>query len=72
MIGKYLNHTLQTNPQHREPQNINRNKTYVRQLKPNNQLSLTRQDDCKTKKYTSNAYQSKNPNTEPPQTMGGT
>ena len=50
MIGKYHNHTLQTNQQHREPQNINRNKTSVRQLKPNNQLSFTRQDDRKTKK----------------------
>ena len=48
--GKYHKHTLQTNPRHREeePHNINSNKTYERQLKPSNQLSIPRQDDCKT------------------------
>ena len=52
MIRNYHNHTLQTNPRHREeePQNTNSHKTLERQLKQNNQLSLPRQDDCKTRK----------------------
>ena len=54
VIRKYRNHTLQTNPWHREeePQNIKSNKTLERQLKQSNQLSLPRQDDCKTRKDT--------------------
>ena len=52
MVRKYHNHTLQPNPRHRkeEPQNTNSQKTPGRQLKQNNQLSLPRQDDCKTRK----------------------
>ena len=49
MIRKYHNHTLSTNPLHRkeEPQNIYSNKTFARQQKQSNQLSLPLQDDCK-------------------------
>ena len=45
------NHTLQTNPRHREeePQNIYSNYTSVRQLKQSNKLSFPLQDDCKTR-----------------------
>ena len=52
MIGKYHNHTVQTNPWHRveEPQRNNSHKTSGRQLKKSNQLSLPRQDDIKTRK----------------------
>ena len=52
MIRKYNNHTLQTNPwlREEESQNIYTNKTSVRQQKQRNQLSLTLQDDCKTRK----------------------
>ena len=54
MIRKFHNHKLQNNPQYREEeqQNMNSNKTSKRQLKLNNQVSLPRQDDCKTKKDT--------------------
>ena len=66
LSGYDHNHTLQTNPPHleEEPQNINSNKTQDKQLKQSNQLSLPRQDDCKTIKKQSNAYQAKT-NTEP-------
>ena len=52
MIMKYHNHTQQTNPRHREeePQNTNSHTTPGRQLKQStNQLSLSHQDDCKTR-----------------------
>ena len=51
IIRKYYNHTLQTNPRHREeePQYTDCQKTSRRQLKLNNQLSLHHQDDCKTR-----------------------
>ena len=73
MIRKYHNHTLQTNPRPRkeESQNIYSNKTFVRQQKQSNQLSLPLHDDCKLERTQSNAYQTKT-NTEPPQTMGST
>ena len=63
MIRKYHNYTLQANPWHRkeEPQNIYSNKTFLRQHKQSNQLSLPLQDDCKLKMTQSNAYQTKNP-----------
>ena len=50
MIRKYHNHTLQTNPRHREeePQNIN-SKASVRQYLQSNQLSLPLQDDCEAR-----------------------
>ena len=50
MIRNYQNHTLQTSEE--EPQNTNSHKTSRRQLKQSNQLSLPRQDDCKTRKDT--------------------
>ena len=51
-ITKYHNYTLQTNPMHlkKEPQNINSNKTPGRQSEQSHQLSLSCQDDCKTRK----------------------
>ena len=54
MIKKYHNHTLQTIPWQREeePQNTNSHMTSGRQLKQNYQLSLPRQDVCKTKNDT--------------------
>ena len=54
LIRKYYNHTPQTNPQHREEesQNIYSNKTSVRQQKQRNQLSLSLQDDRKTRQDT--------------------
>ena len=61
MIRKYHNHKLQTNPRHREeePHNINSNKASERQLKQSNQLYLDRQDECKIRKDTKNAYKNK-------------
>ena len=52
MIGKYHNHTMQINPRRREeePQNTNSHKTSGRQLKQSNQLTLPREDYCKTRK----------------------
>ena len=52
MVRKYHNHTLQTDPRlhEEEPQSNNSHKTSGRQLKQNSQLSLPRQDDCKTRK----------------------
>ena len=54
MIRKYRNPTLQTKPRHHEEfsQDIYSNKTWVRQLKQNNQLSLPLQDYCITRKDT--------------------
>ena len=53
-LRKYHNHTLQTNPGHREEesQHTSSHKTSGRQLKWRNQLSLPQQDDCKTRKDT--------------------
>ena len=75
MIRKYHKYTLQTDTQHRaeEPQSINSNKTSERQLKQNNQLSLPRQDDCKTGKGHKVMHTKSKSKTEPPlQTIGGT
>ena len=63
------NYTLQTN--RRQPQNTNSHKTPGIQLKQSNQLSLPRQDECKTRKETV-MHNKTRPNREPPQTMGGT
>ena len=49
MIGKYLNHKLQTNPFNREKEPHNNHETPGRQTKPSNQLSLPHQYDCKTR-----------------------
>ena len=49
MIRIYHNHKLQTNPWHREEEPHNTQKTPGRQTKQRNQLSLTHQDDCKTR-----------------------
>ena len=50
MIRSYHNHTLLTNPRHREEesQNIYSNNTSVRQYFQSNQLSLSLQDIGKT------------------------
>ena len=52
MIRKYHNYKLHTQPRYRkeEPQDIYSKKTSERQYKQSNQLSLPRQDDCKTRK----------------------
>ena len=73
MIRKYHTNTLQTNPRHHEeePPNIYSNKTFVRQLKQRDQLSLSLQDDCETRMDTKMHNKTKT-NTEPPQTMGST
>ena len=73
MNRKYHNQTLQTNPRHRdeEPQNIYNNKTSERQQKQSNQLSLPRQDDCKTRMDIKQRKPNKDQNSFP-QTMGGT
>ena len=47
---KYHYHKLQTNPWQREEEPHNNHVTPGRQTKQSNQLSLTRQDDCKTRK----------------------
>ena len=73
MIRKYHNHTLQTNPWHREeePQNIYSNNTYVRQYsKATNFLFLFKMI-AKLGWTQSNAYKTKI-NRELPQTMGST
>ena len=49
MVRKYHNHKLQTHPWHREKEPHNNHETPGGQTKQSNQLSLTRQDDCKTK-----------------------
>ena len=49
MIKKYHNHIPQTNPRHREEEPHNNHETPGGQTKQNNQLSLHRQDDCKTR-----------------------
>ena len=66
LIRKYFNHTLQTNPRHCEEElhNINSHKAPGKQLKQSNQLSLPRQDDCKTRKDTKVSHKKlKNPQT---------
>ena len=45
----YHNHKLQTNPSHRKEEQHNNHKTPRRRTKPSNQLSLTHQDDYKTR-----------------------
>ena len=66
MIMKYHNYKLQTHLQHREEEPQDKF-TVTRHLKDNkrNQLSLPRQDDCKTR-------QDIKTNTEHSQSMGGT
>ena len=49
MIRKYHNHKLQTNPWHREEEPHKNHQAPGGQTKPSNQLSLTHQDDCKTR-----------------------
>ena len=59
-ISKYHNHTLQTNSQRKSHITQSHKKSGRQlQLQQSNQLSLPRQEDCKTRK-----------DTEPPQTMG--
>ena len=52
MNRKYHNHKLQTNPWHceEEQRDIYSNKTSKRQYKQSSNLSLPRQDECKTRK----------------------
>ena len=66
--------TMRTNPWHREEelQDIYSNKTSKRQLKHSNQLSLPRQDDCKTRNDIKYCIPKQRPTQNPPQTMGGT
>ena len=49
MIRRYQNHTLQSNPQHREEEPLNHHETQGRQIKQSTQLSLPHQDDCNTR-----------------------
>ena len=49
MIRKYHNHKLQTNPWHGEEEPQNTHETSGRETKQSNQLSLSHQDDCKTR-----------------------
>ena len=55
------NNTLQTNPRNREegPNNINSNKTSVRQLKQSNQRSFSVNMITQLERTQSNVYQSK-------------
>ena len=63
----------QTARQHEEePQNTNSLKTSERQLKENNQLYLSHQDDCNTKTNPKYYITKQGPNTEPQQTVGAT
>ena len=48
MISQYHNHKLLANPGHWEEEPHNNHKTSGRQTKQSNQLSLPRQDVCKT------------------------
>ena len=50
MIRKYHHHKPQTNPWHREEEPQNNQETPGRQTKQSNQLSLSRQDDFKTRR----------------------
>ena len=69
MIKKYLSHTLQTNPRHREeePKNINRNNTHQEDKRSKATRSLflvkmiaklerTRSNACKNKDQTQNHH----------------
>ena len=49
MIRKYRNHKPQTTLWHREEESLNHHETPGRQIKQNNQLSLSHQDDCITR-----------------------
>ena len=49
MIRKYHNYKMQTNPWRREEEPHNNHETQGRQTKQNKQLSLPRQDGCKTR-----------------------
>ena len=49
IIRKYHNHKLQTNVWYRKEEPHNNHETPGRQTKQTNQLSVSRQDDCKTK-----------------------
>ena len=49
MIRKYNNHKLQANPWHHEKEPHNNHETPERQKKQSIKLSLSHQDDCKTR-----------------------
>ena len=49
MIRKYHNHKPQTNPWHHEEERHNNHETLGKQTKQSNKLSVTHQDDCKTR-----------------------
>ena len=49
MIRKYHNYKPKTNPWHREEQPHNHQETPGRQTKQSSQLSITHQNDCKTR-----------------------
>ena len=57
MIRKYHNHKQQTTPWHCEEEPDTNHVTPGRQIKQSNQLSLLRQDDCKTRREKSNVQQ---------------
>ena len=57
MIRKYHNHKPQTTPWHRKEEPPNHHETPGRQIKQINQLSLSHQDDCKTRMDISNVQQ---------------
>ena len=61
MTRKYLNHTLQNNPQHHEEelQNSNSHKTAGRQAKQSNLISLSHKDDLKQEWTQSTAQQNR-------------
>ena len=48
MVRKYHNHKLLTNPWHRKEEPHNNQENPEKQTKQSNQLSLPRQDYCKT------------------------
>ena len=49
MIRKYHTHKLQTNPWDHEEEPLNCHETLGRKTKQSNRLSLSHQDDCKTR-----------------------
>ena len=49
MIRNYYNHKLQTHPWHREEELHNNYETPGKQTKQSYHLSLSHQDDCKTR-----------------------
>ena len=67
MIRTNQTHTLQTNPRlhEEEPQSTSSHKTSGIQLKQSNQLSLPRQDDCKTRNDTKKCITNRIPTQNP-------